>query len=114
MAQRSDGAPPSPPANGSPPGAAPPVRLDVAEPVIRIVDDLLRQGLAEGASDVHVEPHPDRMRVRTRVDGFLVTSLELPLALHAPVVSRIKITPRVSSSCCRPCGGTPRRAIGRA
>ncbi len=96
MAQSSDVAPPTPPAappaNGRPPrAAAPPVRLDVAEPVIRIVDDLIRQGLAEGASDVHIEPHADRMLVRTRVDGFLVTSRELPLALHAAVVSRIKV-----------------------
>jgi type II secretory ATPase GspE/PulE/Tfp pilus assembly ATPase PilB-like protein len=95
VAQRSDVTLPTPPAarpaNGGPPAAASPVRLDVAEPVIRIVDNLLRQGLAEGASDIHLEPHTDRMLVRTRVDGFLVTSHELPLALQAPVVSRIKV-----------------------
>ena len=69
----------------------PPARADATEPVIQIVDDLIRHGLTDGASDVHIEPHADRILVRTRVDGFLATTRELPLALHAAVVSRVKI-----------------------
>src|SRR5262249_47865573 len=106
MAQSPDASlplPAAPPANGRPPREpAPPSRPEVAEPVIRIVDDLIRQGLADGASDVHIEPHADRLLIRARVDGFLARARERPLALHAAVVSRIKITPTVSSSCCRP------------
>jgi type II secretory ATPase GspE/PulE/Tfp pilus assembly ATPase PilB-like protein len=70
---------------------APPGRTEVAEPIIQIVDDLVRRGLQDGASDIHVEPHADRLLVRTRVDGFLARARELPLALHGGIVSRIKI-----------------------
>ncbi len=73
-------------------GAAPrPARVEGAEPVVELVDQLIRRGLADGASDIHIEPHADRLLVRTRVDGFLVKARELPLRLHAMVVSRIKI-----------------------
>ena len=66
-------------------------RVEVAEPVVRLVDELIGQGLADGASDIHVEPLADRTRVRMRLDGLLTTTRELPLSLHAAVVSRIKI-----------------------
>jgi type II secretory ATPase GspE/PulE/Tfp pilus assembly ATPase PilB-like protein len=85
-------APPPVPPNGSPsraPGPRP--RVEVAEPVIGLVDQLIRRGLADGASDIHIEPHADRLLVRARVDGFLSKARELPLALHASIVSRIKI-----------------------
>ena len=55
------------------------------------MDNLLRQGLAEGASDIHVEPSADGVLVRTRIDGFLARARELPLGLHGPVVSRLKV-----------------------
>jgi general secretion pathway protein E len=63
----------------------------VTEPVVDLVDGLITRSLAEGASDIHVEPHADRLLVRTRVDGFLVKARELPTSLHATIVSRIKI-----------------------
>ena len=80
-----------------PPGPARPRRRslvdtgDAPEPVIQLVDDLLRQGLAEGASDIHVEPSATGVLVRTRIDGFLARARELPLGLHGPVVSRLKV-----------------------
>jgi type II secretory ATPase GspE/PulE/Tfp pilus assembly ATPase PilB-like protein len=80
---------PRPVSPARPSGA--PGRGEPTEPIIQLVDDLLRQGLAEGASDIHVEPSADRVVVRTRVDGFLARARELPLGLHSPVVSRIKI-----------------------
>jgi type IV pilus assembly protein PilB len=47
---------------------------------------------AEGkASDVHIEPMADKIRVRFRVDGTLNTSLVLPIEVHQAVVARIKI-----------------------
>jgi type II secretory ATPase GspE/PulE/Tfp pilus assembly ATPase PilB-like protein len=70
--------------------------------VIELVDNLLRQGLAEGASDIHVEPSPDGVLVRTRVDGFLARARQLPLGLHGPLVSRIKMWQTVPDQ-----GGTP-------
>jgi type II secretory ATPase GspE/PulE/Tfp pilus assembly ATPase PilB-like protein len=66
-------------------------RVPAVEPVVDLVDQLIKKSLAEGASDIHVEPHADRLLVRTRVDGFLVKARELPSSLHATVVSRIKI-----------------------
>jgi type II secretory ATPase GspE/PulE/Tfp pilus assembly ATPase PilB-like protein len=61
------------------------------ESIIRVVDDIVRHALADGASDVHIEPRPDRVVVRTRLDGFLATVRELPRASHAAVVSRVKV-----------------------
>ncbi|MBI3454257.1 MAG: type II/IV secretion system protein [Candidatus Rokubacteria bacterium] len=80
-----------PPEGEGSPSQARSARVEVAEPVIETVDHLIRQGLADGASDIHIEPHADRLLVRARVDGFLVRARELPLALHAAIVSRIKI-----------------------
>jgi type II secretory ATPase GspE/PulE/Tfp pilus assembly ATPase PilB-like protein len=77
------------------PRPTPSARGDASEPVIQLVDDLLRQGFAEGASDIHVEPGADRVLVRTRVDGFLARARELPLGLHGPIVSRIKVMARL-------------------
>jgi general secretion pathway protein E len=81
----------SPAGELSPRGAAPRSRVEVAEPVVGLVDQLIRHGLADGASDVHIEPHADRLVVRARVDGFLAKARELSLGLHASIVSRIKI-----------------------
>jgi type II secretory ATPase GspE/PulE/Tfp pilus assembly ATPase PilB-like protein len=67
------------------------VRSEAGEPVVELVDQLIRRGLAGGASDIHIEPHADRLLIRARVDGFLTTVRDLPLGVHATVVSRIKI-----------------------
>ena len=60
-------------------------------PVIRMINALLLQALRERASDVHFEPYEARSVVRFRVDGVLRDVLEPPRALHAALVSRIKI-----------------------
>lgn len=60
-------------------------------PVTKIVATMLRYAVEGGASDIHVEPTPDKTRVRFRMDGDLHTSLELPLKVHQAVVARIKI-----------------------
>jgi type IV pilus assembly protein PilB len=60
-------------------------------PVVRLVNMLIHQAVKEGASDVHIEPDPDILRVRFRVDGILREVMSPPRALHAGVVSRIKI-----------------------
>jgi len=60
-------------------------------PVIRMVNALLLQALRERASDVHFEPYEARSVVRFRVDGVLRDVLEPPRALHAALVSRVKI-----------------------
>jgi general secretion pathway protein E len=60
-------------------------------PVIRMINALLLQGLRERASDLHFEPYENRSVVRFRVDGVLRDVVEPPRALHAALVSRIKI-----------------------
>lgn len=60
-------------------------------PVTKIVSTILRYAVEGNASDVHVEPMRERVRVRFRVDGVLNTSIVLPIKVIDSVVARIKI-----------------------
>jgi type IV pilus assembly protein PilB len=60
-------------------------------PVVRIVEMILTQALRDRASDVHIEPQGDAVRVRYRIDGALHEVLNLPAKIAPAVVSRIKI-----------------------
>ena len=60
-------------------------------PVVQIVQLLFTQALRDRASDVHIEPQDDRVRVRFRVDGALHDVLSLPTDIGPALVSRIKI-----------------------
>jgi type IV pilus assembly protein PilB len=60
-------------------------------PITKIVSVILRHAVEGRASDIHVEPEREMVRVRFRVDGLLHTSLSLPSAVHAALVSRIKV-----------------------
>jgi general secretion pathway protein E len=60
-------------------------------PVIRLINALLTQALREGASDIHIEPFETRSVVRLRIDGSLRDLIEPARALHAAIVSRVKI-----------------------
>jgi type IV pilus assembly protein PilB len=60
-------------------------------PVVQVVDKILRQALRDRASDVHIEPQQERVRVRYRIDGALHDVLELPGSMAAALVSRVKI-----------------------
>ncbi|MDR2244634.1 MAG: type II secretion system ATPase GspE [Burkholderiales bacterium] len=65
---------------------------DSAEaPVIRMINALLLQALREQVSDLHFEPYETRSVVRFRLDGVLRDVIEPPRALHAALVSRLKI-----------------------
>ena len=67
------------------------VKITEDAPVTKIVATILRYATEGGASDVHIEPMSDRVRVRFRVDGVLGTSLVLPNKIHKAVLARIKI-----------------------
>jgi general secretion pathway protein E len=71
---------------------------DVAReaPVIRLVARLIGNAVERGASDIHIEPQDDRVRVRLRIDGVLVTSEDLSKQLQPGVISRIKIMARLN------------------
>ena len=60
-------------------------------PVVRFVNLVLAQALAERASDVHLEPQSDELVVRLRVDGVLHTMTRAPASIHASVVTRLKV-----------------------
>ncbi len=60
-------------------------------PIIRLINALLTQALRENASDIHIEPFETRSVVRFRMDGALRDVIEPKRALHAAIVSRIKV-----------------------
>jgi general secretion pathway protein E len=64
-------------------------------PVIRLVNQLIARAVETHASDVHVEPFPDRLRIRYRYDGVLHEIEPPPARLQAAVISRIKIMARL-------------------
>jgi type IV pilus assembly protein PilB len=64
-------------------------------PVVKVVNYVLGRAAGDNVSDIHVEPHEDRTRVRYRVDGLLFDLLEVPRSLHLAVVSRLKIISRL-------------------
>ncbi len=60
-------------------------------PVVRAIDLLIKQAVRDRASDIHIEPQDDRLRVRYRIDGILHEVMSLPLSVHPPLLSRVKI-----------------------
>jgi len=60
-------------------------------PVVQVVQLMITQGLRDRASDIHIEPQGDRIRVRYRVDGALHEVLDLPGSMGPAIVSRVKI-----------------------
>ncbi len=60
-------------------------------PLIRLINALFTQALRDGASDIHIDPFETRSVVRLRIDGTLRDLIEPARALHAAIVSRVKI-----------------------
>ncbi|HYN55910.1 MAG TPA: ATPase, T2SS/T4P/T4SS family, partial [Motilibacterales bacterium] len=60
-------------------------------PVVKVVDMILTQALRDRASDVHIEPQGDQVRVRFRIDGALHEVLSLPGSMSSALASRVKI-----------------------
>lgn len=60
-------------------------------PVIRLVNLILQKAVEQRASDIHIEPFAEQLKVRYRVDGVLHETESPPMAMYAAVVSRIKI-----------------------
>ena len=63
----------------------------VRVPAVRILDLLVAEAVKDGASDIHIEPQQDRLRIRYRIDGHLHDRLSLPLNVHVPLLSRLKV-----------------------
>jgi general secretion pathway protein E len=60
-------------------------------PIIRMLNALLTQAARDGASDIHIEPYERHSSVRFRVDGSLREVVQAHRALHAALISRLKI-----------------------
>ncbi len=65
--------------------------LTVEAPIIKMVDAILRQAVEGNASDIHIQPGRDQLKIRFRMDGILFSSLLLPMKVHLAVIARIKI-----------------------
>jgi len=70
---------------------------EIAEeaPIVKMVSVIIKHAVEGKASDIHIEPTEDKLKVRYRLDGVLYTSLFLPLRVHPAVAARIKILSRM-------------------
>jgi general secretion pathway protein E len=60
-------------------------------PLAKALNTLVEEAAKARASDIHIEPEEDRLRVRYRIDGILHEVTSLPVGAHGPLISRIKI-----------------------
>ena len=88
---------------------------ETERPVIKLVDHIVAEGIATGASDIHLEAGESGIAVRYRIDGMLKEVMVLPKAVGVPLVSRIKIMSQMDiADRLRPQGGRARVAINGA
>jgi len=88
---------------------------EAERPVIKLVDHIVAEGIAQGASDIHLEAGETGIAVRYRIDGILKEVMVLPKAVGIPLVSRIKIMSQMDiADRLRPQGGRARVAIDGA
>ena len=66
-------------------------RASEEAPVVKLVDIIINEALKNRASDIHLEPYLDRVRVRYRIDGVLHESFTLPKKLQNALIARLKI-----------------------
>ncbi|MGO9377663.1 MAG: type IV-A pilus assembly ATPase PilB [Dissulfurispiraceae bacterium] len=66
-------------------------KIDVDAPIIKLVNNVMFNALRSRASDIHIEPSEEMLRVRYRVDGVLHSGLRLPTKIKNAIISRIKI-----------------------
>jgi len=72
-------------------GVAEVEKLVEEAPITKMVATILRYAVEGEASDIHIEPTKDKLRIRFRLLGILHSSIFLPLRVHPAVISRIKI-----------------------
>jgi type IV pilus assembly protein PilB len=64
---------------------------EIEEPIVKLVNGIFINAIKVGASDIHIEPYENSLRVRYRVDGVLFNAMNLPLKIKNPMTSRMKI-----------------------
>ena len=60
-------------------------------PVIKLINLLIGEAVRQRASDIHIEPMSDRVRVRYRIDGVCIQRDNIPKSMQGPVLARMKI-----------------------
>ncbi|MBN2197888.1 type II/IV secretion system protein [Candidatus Wolfebacteria bacterium] len=60
-------------------------------PIIKIIASTLKEAVWQKASDIHIEPQKNKVRIRFRLDGALKEISSLPIELHQPLISRVKV-----------------------
>lgn len=60
-------------------------------PAVRMVDSIIKNAISDRASDIHIEPFENFLKIRYRIDGQLKEVLRSPKETHASIISRIKI-----------------------
>ena len=58
--------------------------------IVELVDNIIKQGMEKRASDIHIEPLAEEIRVRYRIDGELVTATKISKDKQAQVIGRLK------------------------
>lgn len=71
---------------------------DDSAPVVRLVNLMITEAVNMRASDIHIEPFEEKLRIRYRIDGELVERDSPPRRLHAAVISRIKVMATIDIS----------------
>jgi type II secretory ATPase GspE/PulE/Tfp pilus assembly ATPase PilB-like protein len=69
----------------------PEIEISAQTPIAQSLDLIVQQAVKDRASDIHIEPQENRLRIRYRIDGMLHDIYSLPLSTHGPLMSRIKI-----------------------
>ncbi|HEX8521871.1 MAG TPA: ATPase, T2SS/T4P/T4SS family [Tepidisphaeraceae bacterium] len=60
-------------------------------PIIRFVNYVIQDAIKQGASDIHIEPKDKALKIRYRIDGVMFEAMNPPYAMHAAIISRLKI-----------------------
>ncbi len=79
-------------------GAAVPYLAAVSRetaPVAKLLETIVRQAARDRASDIHIEPDEEDVKIRTRIDGVLFANAPVPKALQAALISRAKVLGRM-------------------
>ncbi len=67
------------------------IRMVEDEPIVKLTNSIVIDAVKKRSSDIFIEPEETSMRVRLRVDGMLQEAIVAPRAMHAGVVSRVKV-----------------------
>ena len=66
--------------------------INAKGPIVFLVDSIIRDGVFKGASDIHIEPLKDNVRIRYRVDGVLIkVNTDIPKTIYENIATRIKV-----------------------